>query len=293
MVLRRTLAGVEDDAAYLSPAAHPPVFDSARLRPAAIVDLSSRLDPGSVPPMVRIEVLSDFDGRPGRDYLDENMGEALFTTPTAVARAWRSYDFTRRFALGAGGTVDLNGRTLRFHWVVLQGDPARIRVTPRSHDGAVAEIEIDWHVPTAASGLASSRIDLAVFADNGATLSAPATFSVALPLFQNRRFEAGPAGHMRLAALDYRGNPKDRRTDRSIWATGPWQDALVYDPAGMLSGIERSGPSGRESLRFGLDGLRQDGPAGAARVTHLAEPGEDFGLVYLTGSRQQPGREPQ
>ncbi len=293
MVLRRTLAGVEDEAGYLSPAAHPAVFDAARLRPAAIVDLASRLDPGSVPPMVRIEMLSDFDGRPGRDYLDENIGEALFTTPAAVARAWRSYDFTRRVTLSAGGTADPNGRPLRFHWVVLQGDPQRIRVVPRAPDGAVADIEIDWQIPAAASGLASSRIDLAVIAGNGAFLSAPATFSVVLPLFQKRHYEAAPEGTMRLSSLDYRMDTRAPRTDRSIWAAGTWQDDLVYDRSGLLSGFERTGTLGRESLRFGLDGLRLEGAAGNARVTHLVGPDEDSGLVYVTGPQQQPGYGPQ
>jgi hypothetical protein len=282
MILRRTLAGVDDAAAYLSPLAHPPVFDAARLQLAALVDRSSRLEPDAIPPMVRLAVRSDFDGRPGWDYLDENLGEALFTTPAAVARAWRSYAPTRRITLDAGGTVDPNVRPLRFHWVILQGDPARIRIMPRDPAGAVAEIEIDWHVPPPGpSGLASSRIDLAVFADNGAELSAPSTMSVLLPLFQNRVYAADRAGQMRLVSLDYRFDEDDPQPDRSIWATGRWQDTLVYDDLGVLAGYDRTGDGPSQRLRFGLDGLRVAGDPAGPRLSHRAEPGEDLALVYV------------
>jgi hypothetical protein len=232
--------------------------------------------------MVRIEVLSDFDGRPGRDYLDENVGEALFTTPAAVARAWRSYDFTRRVTLGTGGTTDPNGRPLRFHWVILQGDPARIRVAPRAPDGAVADIEIDWHVPSAASGLASSRIDLAVFADNGVTLSAPSTFSVALPRFQNRQYAAGPDGHLRLAALDYRTDPKDRRADRSIWAAGNWQDVLVYDRPAVGVRSQRAGGPGKPALRALRPEARRRRRGCAGHASGRARRGWRSGLHHRT-----------
>ena len=290
MILRRTLAGVDDDAGYLSPLAHPPVFDAARLQLPAIVDRASRLAPDAIPPMVRLEVRSDFDGRPGRDYLEENLGEALFTTPAAVARAWRSYAFTRRITLDAAGTADPNGRPLRFHWVILQGDPSRIRITLRDPAGAMAEVEIDWHVPPPApSGLASGRIDLAVFADNGVEMSAPSTFSVLLPLFQDRVYAADGAGGMRLASLDYRVEAANPRPDRAIWATGPWQDALVYDNLGVLAGFDRIDKGTATRLRFDLDGLRAEGDPSGPRVSHRAEPGEDLALVYVTDQGRGDG----
>lgn len=283
MLLRRTLAGVEGaPAAYLSPAAHPPVFDAARLRPEALVAAANSLAADAIPPMVRLEMLSDFDGQPGRDFLDENRSETLFTTPTAIARAWRSYDFTRRVTLGAGSTVDPNGRALRFHWVILQGDPDRIRIRPRDPVASVADIEIDWHAPPpAASGLVSSRIDLAVFADNGSTLSAPATVSVTLPLFQNRVYAPGPAGASQLRSLDYRADAGGSAVDRAIWATGDWEDRLVYDRDGVLAGYDRTGPTGATlRLRYALDGLRLAEDGRAARVHHVAEPAVTGALAY-------------
>jgi hypothetical protein len=144
MVLRRTLAGVETPDDYLSPIAHPPVLDPARIRPDAIVALASGLAADSIPPMVRLDVLSDFGALPGRDFLGENQSEVLFTTPTAVGRAWRSLAHRRQITLSAANTVDPNDRPLRFHWVLLLGDPSDVRILPRGPDGAVADIELDW-----------------------------------------------------------------------------------------------------------------------------------------------------
>ena len=53
----------------------------------------------------------------------------------------------------------------------------------------------------------SHRVDIAVFADNGAHFSAPATFSILFPSHQTRVYERGPNG-LRIKSVDYRKGPK-------------------------------------------------------------------------------------
>ncbi|MCA8879974.1 MAG: hypothetical protein KDA73_08465 [Rhodobacteraceae bacterium] len=285
MVLRRTMEGVDGPADYLSPIAHPPVFDPARLRPDAIVRLANSLAADSIPPMVRLEVLSDFGALAGRDFLGENQSELLFTTPTAVGRAWRSFAHERRVTLSAANTIDPNGRPLRFHWVTLLGNPADVRISPRDPGGAVADIEFDWprQVPVQPQiGLSASRFDLAVIADNGVTFSAPATFSVSLPLFQNRDYRQGTDGAWRLRSLDYWVDAEDAYADPTIWPTGDWEDGMIYTAEGRLDGFERRFEDGQVlRLRFGLEGLGRADAAAPQRLHHLALPTESGPLAYV------------
>ena len=120
-------------------------------------------------------------------------------------------------------------------------------------------------------------------------MSAPSTFSVLLPLFQDRVYAADGAGGMRLASLDYRVEAANPRPDRAIWATGPWQDALVYNNLGVLAGFDRTGKGAPTRLRFDLDGLRAEGDPSGPRVSHRAEPGEDLALVYVTDQGRGDG----
>jgi len=270
MVLRRNLRGVGGGADYLSAKAHPPVFSKEMLRPEAMVAHANAVAADAIPPMVQLAVVKDFAAVPGRDYLAGNLGEAVFTTPTAVARLWRSFAYRREITLSAEGTRDPNGRPLEFHWVLLRGDPERVRITPLEGSPARARIELEWHGGRWAdpvTGLATSRIDIGVFADNGVHLSAPSFLSVALPPHQDRRYRSGPDGRERLVALDYRSEPEGPYVDPLIWPVAGWADRLVRRPDGTVTAFERTEDGG--TRRVSGEELR-----------HLAVPDSD-GVLRL------------
>lgn len=252
MILRRSLKRVTGDAAYLSARAHPPVFSQDRLRPGAMISLANSLAPDAIPPLVRLQVVEDFSARPGLDYLATGLGEEVFTTPSAIARLWRSFAYRRTLVLDAGATRDPSGRSLRFHWVLLRGDPDRVDIVTAGPDGVRAMLEVDWHPVRRdpVTGLATNRVDLAVFADNGETLSAPATVSIVFPVHQVRRYAADGAGGLRLETLRYDSpDPATARLrDPLLWPEADWQDRLIYRRDGTLAEIRRMGPDGRRRV---------------------------------------------
>ena len=249
MILRRTRAG--SATAYLTGAAHPTVFDSETLKPAQMVSLANALAPGEIPPLVRIRVeaedFADAAGPAGRS-------ERFFDTPSAVARIWRGPGYSREMIVSAAETVDPNGRDLTFRWVLLRGDPQKVRITPRD-GGARARIAIDWHDPfpiARIDGRMTSRVDIGIFAENGAWISAPAILSVSFPSHEARRWEAGPDGAMRLAEVDYDAIGRDVGFDPALHVSAPWRDHYLYGPDGEFLGWERE--NGGKSRRFAPDG---------------------------------------
>ena len=273
MILRRTQRGVTSDAVYLSPRAHPTAFDAEDLRPTAMVGLASALRPEEIPPMVQLEVTRDFTAQPGRDYLARNLSETIFTTPGAIARAWRSFAGQRRMAISAEGTTDPNGHPLRFSWVLLRGDPTRVTITPQGPNGAEAEIVIDWHPPgtiTGPDGIASGRVEIGVFADNGFHQSAPAFVSVALPQHQARDY-AGSGATARLWQLNY-ADP-EAYVDPLIWPTAPWDDRLAHGPDGHVEIMTRrrqGQPAPYTLTRDPAGGWIRRDQTGEARIVHRA-----------------------
>lgn len=283
-VMRRTMEGVNSEAQYLSAVAHPPVFDGSRLRPAMAVRYANALRPETLPPHVTLSVEQDFAARPGLDYLAANLGEVLFTTPMAIARAWRSFAHDRRVTLRAGVSPSPGGAAApQFHWILLQGDPGKITIQPRNGAGDVVDVDIAWHgrYPVApGSAMLTPRVDIAVVADAGGALSVPAVFSVLFPAHQARRYEPGPDGHPVLRTLSYqRPDAPQHYADPLVWPAAPWQDMLVHDAAGQLTGVERVDAEGSKALlRRTPDGWERDGRF----VKHLARAGRHGVLGFVT-----------
>jgi len=213
---------------YMTGAAHPSAFEASSIDMEELVRAANALLPDEIAPMVRLGIERDLAARPGVDFPDPTAREALFTTPAAIARAWRSLDQRRRHhrsqrprsGLRLSGAARRSGQD---HHHPDADDPTR---TP-------ARIAIDWHdaypVP-GAEELLTARVDIDVFARNGATVSAPSFLSVVFPVHQNRRHTAGPDGTPRIAEVSC-GHPGrgegGRYADPAIWAVGDWTDS--YD----------------------------------------------------------------
>jgi hypothetical protein len=209
----------------------------------------------------------------------------LFTTPAAVARLWRSFDHSRRITLDVGATEDPNGHPLDFHWSVLQGDPDRIRITPRTEDGSIVDIDISWHdrfVTQADGNMWGSRIDIAAFADNGRAVSAPSVLSVLFPTHQNRIYEPAAGGGMQLREITYVPlSPDDSYADPTLWPVVEWRDRLNYDPNGQVIGIDRLDlATGTElQLQKTISGWSQLNGGVTTPVRHIARPATDRSLA--------------
>ena len=258
MLYRRHRAGVETDADYLSGAAHPSVFDAEDIDYQRLVDAANALAPETAPPMVRLAVLEE-TASPAPPLPGDAVDERLFDTPAAIARVARGLARDRRYVLSAQGTADPNGNPLTFTWRVLRGEG--VTVTPLDPAGLEAEIHAPWQEESAAPGrpdIASSRIDIGVFAHNGRMYSAPSFFSVYFPLDQTRDY----AEDGRLLSVDYRRKTRpEAYVDPWLSPYRDWRDVFDYDAQGRLLGWRRE-RNGRPDRFFDAEGVALSGPRG-------------------------------
>lgn len=287
MVFRRSLTPVRSRSAYRSGLAHPSVIPRDQINLMRMVQLANALRPGDVPPMVRLSVLSEDRATEGIDYFGEGLSERLFDTPAAIARLWRSHAYRRSMVVSAEATRAPNGRALRFAWHLLRGDPARTRIEPLDDQGRRARITIDWQLPRPVPGrpdILTNRIDIGVFAHNGAYDSTPGFLSVFLPQHETRRYAPGPDGEMRIESLDRRV-PPEGYADPVLFPAADWRDDYRYDAAGRFQGWERQGPEGH--ARFDAAGrkISADGPV---PVRHVVErPSGEAPRIVM--QRMMPG----
>jgi hypothetical protein len=184
---------VQTPADYFTAAAHPPVFDSATLDVERLVRLAHATTPERIPPLVQLEIREETEPRPGVHFFDDAKAapRRLADTPVAIARVLHAAQPEYVLELSTAKSGDLQRRPLQLRWQVLQGDPARVRIDTVAGSG-MARVRVRWQPPpTSAAGLRSHRIDVAVFAGNGISVSAPALVSFYLPPHEHRIEDAG------------------------------------------------------------------------------------------------------
>ena len=262
MVFRRSLDPVRGREGYRSGIAHPTAIPGEQINLTRMVGLANALTPETVPPMVRLAVLSETRSVEGIDYFGEGLDERLFDTPAAIARIWRSHAPRRSMVVSVEATRDLQGRSPEFAWRVLRGDPARTQVEPLDASGLRARITLDWQDPRPVPGrldITSSRVDIGVFARTGDHDSMPGLISILLPHHETRAYGTGPDGMSRIEARDFR-LPEDGYADPVLFPRTDWRDVHRYDPEGRLTGWDRETPDG--VLRFDAAGrlMTADGP---------------------------------
>ena len=162
---------------YLTGKAHLAVFDGNQVDALKMVNLAHDIDLQHIPPLAQIKLVEADDAKPGRDYFDPYPSEALGTTPSVIARIFRGRSGVQRLVVSAESSVDANGLPLTYHWVVLRGEPGKIKITPKDKSGAVVEILIPYHdrspvEPGAA--LEGNRVEVGLIVHNGTWYSAPA-----------------------------------------------------------------------------------------------------------------------
>jgi hypothetical protein len=285
MLLRagqRDVARRED---YLTRRAHPVVFDAARLDLPRVVTMAHDLRTNALPPLALLRLVEEGPPAvPGRDFFDLAAGEQLFDTPAAIARVARGMACTRRIVVNAADSHDPQDWPLRWHWFLLQGDPAKVRLKPRPPAGAVAEIEVDYHggafLAETNSRMRSSRVEIAVCADNGRHFSPPAFVTV---LFLNNELREYAADG-RIIAVDYAAAAR-RYTDPRLSLPRRWRDLYLYDTRNRMIGWTRL--RGAQTESFTADGAR------VLSRDALGRPATARTVRYLPRATGEPGTLPE
>ena len=284
-LLRRTRVKSESD--YLSPKAHPTVFDAKSLDIKAVAELAHSLKPNEVPPAVGIALVNSqlFPIRiplPGRDYSD-NLTEFLFSTPSAIGVVLRGPDAERSFILNAR-TLPENDPHAVFAWKVVHGPSDAVKIsiplgeTLRDPASGLAQIVIDRRD-------LHERIDVAVFAKtHGTEYGAPSIISFYPIPFEKREYDG-----KRLVSIDC-SNPERVYCDPLVALPRRWKDVFSYGKDGTLLGFTRTTP-GQSAVEFKspCERIVEKNPDGSAkrlvRVKYVSRKTGDrtapFELTYI------------
>lgn len=186
MLFRR--ARVPDEAAYLTPRAHPFAFvgfnggrDCDSRFPAEephmlprlqyvhnMVSLAQAITPETIPPLAMLQVVDDAFPQ----------AQHLCTTPAAIGRRILADQKGMRLKVSAAPSLDLNKRPLAFHWAILVQDGSSVRLS--AEQGVEVDISFDYAKPfphgdtPGTPTVNCSTMVVACFAHNGAAWSPPA-----------------------------------------------------------------------------------------------------------------------
>ena len=244
MILRSTQKTVKKPEDYLTPAAHPVVFDGGNLDVLAMVEMAHAMRPEDIPPVVALRTLADAQVEPGVDYFDMRP-EGLFDTPCSIARVVRGVARERRMTLEA--SASMNQRDLKFEWVVLQGDPKKIEIKPLDAARSRVEIRVSYHGQfrlQESSGkpqtMTSRRVDIGCFVKVGSYYSAPAFVSFYYLPNEERVYRDDG----QILSVDYT-NASHHYADPVLTLQKNWKDLYDYDQQGRLTGWYRTRNEGK------------------------------------------------
>ena len=184
VLLRRSMEGIEDDADYLSPKAHPIAFDPKQVDLLRIVKLANGLETDNLPPLVSLRVVEE-SGVPLRGDAETVSNGALFSTPQALARIHTERHAPKRMVLQTQIQAVGKPKNVRLHWVLLEGDANRVLIKPKSGAAGLVELTVEWHDPRPSlvdPDVTTRRVDIGVFAVSDSVISAPAFVSIYFPL---------------------------------------------------------------------------------------------------------------
>lgn len=271
MIFRMCNSTVQKKEDYLTGKAHPAVFDSKNLQLEKMVKMAHEMKTNDVPPVVRLKIEEEDTAVQGSDFTDAFAGEALFTSVSAIARVARSSKWQWRMVVSTADTKSPDGRPLKFSWHVLRGDPDRVKILPLDKDGTSAEILVSWHErgKYAGSDLIGSRVDIGVFAHNGANYSAPAFVTWYFPPNEKRVYDKDN----KLLSLErQKVKGAANYVDPMIVTPCDWKDTFKYDKNGNRTGWTRT--VGDKTQTFTREGFL------AEKLDELGRPLEARVVLY-------------
>ncbi len=251
MLFRASQSTLKNPRDYLTGVAHPPVFQALNLDTARLVRMAHALTTNDLPPLVLLGVRRETQMIPDRDFFDGVRSEQLFDTPLAVARVFRGTARTRTLELQA----QCKRSNARLHWVVLQGDPAKILFAPNPTNNALMTLTVAYHTPFEApvgdkKSILTARVDIGVIAETASTYSMPSIVSFYFLGNEQRTYTIDG----RIQSVDYT-RAQTGYTDPLLSYTRNWKDVYQYDAQGNQTGWCRS-RSGMEEERFTAYGHR-------------------------------------
>ncbi len=205
-ILRQNNRLVSKPEDILSGRAHPVVFDASMLDEERMVRAAHAMTPERIPPLAQAIVVQESIAENGVDFFEASPPpvSAVADARVSIARVLRSITQDHAMLLDLSKCADLLGRPLGVKIVVLQGDPAGVKID-RTGATPYARLRVRWQPPRpGARGVLCHRVDIGIFVTNGVSVSAPAILSFAM-LPNERRFyhEDG-----RVAEIDYQAaNP--------------------------------------------------------------------------------------
>lgn len=270
MIFRHCYKPVHSDEDYLSGKAHPTVFDGSLVDVDRMVEMAHAMKKEEIPPIALLRILKEAQPDPSRDYFDAQPSEAPLTTPFAIARVCNATGFWREMIVTGADSLEANKRPLEYHWVVLRGDPELVKIEEVSGNRDARRIRIGYHTRRPiqpGADIESSRVDIAVFANNGVYYSAPAFLSFMFPENETRVYD----DQKRIQSVDYRGSIGNY-VDPALVAERLWKDDYHYDGTGKLTGWTRT--RGRNQEEFNakgellVPGKDKGAPTAAKRVSY-------------------------
>lgn len=237
MISRRTRVSSDND--YLTGKAHPNAFDDFNNGPA-MEQMAAEMPPSTVPPMIQLQVVTDtFTGTRGVDIFQSSITQRLYDTPVSISRIWKNRNYTNRIMVNASESFDANGLPLTYHWVVLRGNPAHVRINPQNTEGSIVEIEVDYHPETVIPGSTrlTNLVSVGAFVHNGHYYSAPG-FVTSYTLPSEQRSYDTESG--RLLETSYQTRPVLQLLPEIDGVPQGWsKDVFHYNNQGQLNGWTR------------------------------------------------------
>ncbi|MBE7636388.1 hypothetical protein GUA87_05990 [Sneathiella sp. P13V-1] len=277
MILRKNLKTVKKPEHYFSTKAHPIAFAADQLQLEKMIEHANGLNMGDYPGLPLLKVNSENKPIAGIDNFVGQMPEPLFTTPSSLSRVIRSSAFEKTINIETTASRSDQKGDVTFRWVILRGNPEKISINSED-DGAKAEIKVQWHTrkDLTIKGHYSGRVEIAVFADNGKEVSAPAILNFYYPPYQERVYD--PSGN--LLSIDHR-EPAGSYSDPQLFVKRDWKDSFRYDEKNRLIGWTRV--SGDEKTEFTYHGAKIISKDNLGRALKA----EQIGLLY---NRDKKGR---
>lgn len=178
-VFRRSNKMVQTPEDYFTGKAHPPVFDGTQIDEEKMVSIAHDMTPAKIPPLVLLQVIEETKIEAGKNFFElaGSYPWQLSDTPISIARILRGNEAEHGMLIGFDKTLNPIKAPLQMRATVLQGDPRFVRIES-APGGNVMRLRVRWQPPViTATGIRSHRIDIGIFADNGASISAPAIIS--------------------------------------------------------------------------------------------------------------------
>ncbi|MHB1157988.1 MAG: DOMON domain-containing protein [Phycisphaerales bacterium] len=279
---------------YFTGKAHPIVFQGDQIDEVKMVTMAHDMTLDTIPPLARLRVLEEQPARPGIDAPKDMPGEALCDQSEVIGRVHRRWARYMTLKLTAENSMDWQGKTLTYRWVLLQGDPRNVTIAP-SADGKEAEIRVGWHdrfdtpgAPGGAPGMRTNRVDIGLFVSNGQSWSTPAFVCVFHPDNELRTYDANDR------PVDFYSAAVDTTLGYDTHVVIPADGAPAYDIRDWPKLIEQAviAKEGPASRLFGDPVTGAQRQVIAQAVQEVCDAAAQY-QVTVEAAKKEAGTDPQ